>query len=355
MKKLFIGMIIITALLMFILGVTPQVARMQAEVVCEQDVIVQTDESLSTIASRLYGDVLAFPAIVEATNAKAATDNSYTRIDNANLVEPGSKLCAPSQTDAQAILSRIGPAGISVMTAGPEVDRIGFPEGYQEWTIFYEFDRPQNQTARVIYANEAATLVKPGQPFFPYGSVLVMESYRTQKDENGNILLNENGHYVRDELTGIFVMRKEPGFGAKYGDRMNGEWEYIAYRPDGTTLVAPENTLACAACHIEASQGNDWVFGIHRFFGETMPEPAENEVRAVDYTFQPETLTVKVGTEVRWISQDVIFHSVTAVDGSFSGALRPSQGFSYTFEQPGVFEYFSAFYPSMKGKIEVVE
>jgi nucleoid-associated protein YgaU len=50
----------------------------QAEVVCEQDIVVQADDWLSKIADKVYGDVLAFPAIVEATNAKAAVDSSYT-------------------------------------------------------------------------------------------------------------------------------------------------------------------------------------------------------------------------------------------------------------------------------------
>ena len=142
----------------------------------------------------------------------------------------------------------------------PSEDRVGFPEGYQDsFTILYEFDRPDNGTARVIYANDVAASVSqqafmpaasvaPGEPF-PYGSVLVMEVYRTQRDEDGNVMLDENGRYVRDELFGLFVMRKEPGFGVKYGAQRNGEWEYVAYRPDGTILTPPEATFACASCH----------------------------------------------------------------------------------------------------------
>jgi plastocyanin len=345
MKKFIIALLAITGMLILMLGLMPRPAFTQgAEIVCEQDAVVQEGDTLSLIASSVYSDALAFPVIVEATNAMAATDDSYTLIDNPNVVEVGSKLCLPSPADAQTLLAEIA-----------KMDRIGFPEGYQEnFSIFYEFDRPQNGSARVIYANDIATSVQPGQPF-PYGSILAMEVYRTQRDESGKVLLDENGRFVRDELSGLFTMRKEPGFGTKYGDRRNGEWEYVAYRPDGTILTPPENTLACAACHIEASEGKDWVFGIDRFFGVETPEAGENEVIVADYTFQPETLTVKVGTEVRWVSRDVVFHSVTASDGSFSGALRPSQSFSQKFEQPGVFEYFSAFYPTVKGKIEVVE
>jgi plastocyanin len=252
----------------------------------------------------------------------------------------------------------------------PDVDRVGFPEGYQEsFELFYEFDRPDNNTARVIYANELAASVtsedfeavpvESGKPF-PYGSILVMDVYRTQRDEAGNVVLDENGRFVRDELSGIFVMRKEPGFGAKYGHQRNGEWEYMAYRPDGSVLTPPERTIACAACHVEASQGRDWVFGAHRFFASsegTVPTgPGENEVILEDYTFKSNVITVPVGTEVTWTSQDVVFHTVTAGDWAFnSGMLRPNASFRHTFEVPGEYEYICAIHPSMHGAVVVTE
>lgn len=354
MKKLYF-VVSFVVLIVLATALTPAHLVAQTEVTCEQDVMVQADDSLSSLAGKFYGDPLAFRAIAEATNSKAATDNSYATINNLNVLEVGWKLCIPSSEDAQTILNSLGPDATQPTTVDPTVDRVGFPEGYQDnFTVFYEFDRAQNGTARVVYANEAAASVQPGQPF-PYGSELVMEVYRTQKDDAGNVLLDENGRFVRDQLFGLFAMRKEPGFGVKYGEQRNGEWEYVAYRPDGSILVPPENTQGCAACHVEASEGRDWVFGIQRFFGEETPQPGENEVIVVDYQFVPETLTVKVGTEVKWTSHDVVFHSVTASDESFSGALRPNQSFSHTFEEPGVFEYFTAFYPSSKGTIEVVE
>ncbi|MGH2543425.1 MAG: cytochrome P460 family protein [Ardenticatenaceae bacterium] len=252
----------------------------------------------------------------------------------------------------------------------PDVDRVGLPEDYQNaFTLFYEFDRPDNRTARVVYANDEATSitqetieaasVQPDEPF-PYGSILVMEVYRTQRDEEGNVVLDENGRFTRDELSGIFVMRKEPGFGAKYGAQRNGEWEYTAYRADGTPLVPPEATGSCAGCHVEAGQGRDWVFGAHRFLagaeGVAPPELEANQVGAVDYTFTPDALTVPVGTEVTWTSQDVVFHSVTASQpDAFSSVLRPGGRFAFTFEEPGTFDYFCAIHPSMRGQVVATE
>ncbi|HEX9924738.1 MAG TPA: cupredoxin domain-containing protein [Anaerolineae bacterium] len=106
---------------------------------------------------------------------------------------------------------------------------------------------------------------------------------------------------------------------------------------------------------MEAGLGKDWVFGIHRFFKDTStPQVTESEVNVTDYTFQQNNLTIKVGTEVKWLGNDVIMHTITASDLSFSGALRPKGSFSHKFEQPGVYEYVCGIHPSMKGRVEVV-
>jgi basic membrane protein A len=94
-------MIVFTALLF---SLAPQPALAQDSVACDSDVIVQADDWLSKLADKFYGDVLAFPAIFEATNRKAETDSSYATIADANIIEIGWKLCVPSATDAEAIL-----------------------------------------------------------------------------------------------------------------------------------------------------------------------------------------------------------------------------------------------------------
>ena len=241
--------------------------------------------------------------------------------------------------------------------APPELDRVGFPTDYQsDYSVFYEFDRPDNKSARVIYANDAASAVQEGQPF-PFGSILVMEVHRTLKDDNGAVVLDENDRYTREDLFGLFVMRKEAGYGAKYGDFRNGDWEYVAYRPDGSVLVPPQNTNGCASCHMEAGQGKDWVFGTPRHFGvdNAALEMPENSVNVVDYAFATPTITVTVGSEVTWVNNDVVMHTVTADDFSFgSGALRPQATFSHTFEEVGVFDYRCTIHSSMRGQVVVV-
>lgn len=75
---------------------------------CTDTYVVQADDWLSKIADRYLGDVLAYPAIVDATNAAANSDDTFTAIRNADLIEVGQKLCVPSAEEAQASLGEIG-------------------------------------------------------------------------------------------------------------------------------------------------------------------------------------------------------------------------------------------------------
>ena len=52
-----------------------------------QEYVVQADDWLSKIAEKEYGDLLAYPSIVEATNAKAVEDDSFAVIDNPDVTQ----------------------------------------------------------------------------------------------------------------------------------------------------------------------------------------------------------------------------------------------------------------------------
>lgn len=94
---------LLSILLLMALALTlaPNQTFAQGDVVCDSDVTVQADDWLSKIADKFYGNPLAYPAIVDATNNKATVDNSYNAIDNPDVIEPGWKLCVPSVEDAQ--------------------------------------------------------------------------------------------------------------------------------------------------------------------------------------------------------------------------------------------------------------
>ena len=114
MKKFLSILLVLAFALSFTSHVVSAAPVLQA-VACEQDVVVQADDWLSKLSDKFYGDVLAFPVIVEATNQQNAVDDSYANITNPDIIEPGWKLCIPSAADAEAFLG----AGESMMAAAP--------------------------------------------------------------------------------------------------------------------------------------------------------------------------------------------------------------------------------------------
>jgi rhodanese-related sulfurtransferase len=71
-------------------------------IMCAEEYIVHADDWLSKLADKFYGDMLLFPAIAEATNQMHATDDSFAKIVNPNLIEPGWKLCIPLAEDIES-------------------------------------------------------------------------------------------------------------------------------------------------------------------------------------------------------------------------------------------------------------
>jgi plastocyanin len=253
------------------------------------------------------------------------------------------------------------PEPTATLAPAPTEDRIGYPAGYQDtYHLMYVFDRPDNVQVRVICGNDLAATAQQGEPL-PYGSILLMETWRAKRDESGAPVLDAEGHFIREALTGVFMMKKEQGFGEAYQEQRSGEWEYVAYRPEGSELTPPERTNACSACHQTAIEENDFVFRLGQIFdpegASTPPEVGENEVSIFDYTFMPGTIEVTAGTTVTWVNNDVIVHTVTASDGSFdSGPIQQGETFSFTFEEAGEFEYTSSASRNITpGTIVVVE
>ena len=69
--------------------------------------VVLKDDWLSKIALKYYGDMFAYPLIVEATNAKAAEDDGFALIENPDSIEVGQKLWIPTTTSAATASRRL--------------------------------------------------------------------------------------------------------------------------------------------------------------------------------------------------------------------------------------------------------
>ncbi|MCV7177292.1 cupredoxin domain-containing protein [Mycolicibacterium sphagni] len=88
----------------------------------------------------------------------------------------------------------------------------------------------------------------------------------------------------------------------------------------------------------------------------TAPAPpvAGTAVNITNFAFTPATLTVKVGDTVTWTNKDEEPHTVVANDGSFhSPGLDGNATYSFTFANPGSFDYICSIHPFMHGTVVV--
>lgn len=96
-KLLFLTALLLTGLLAPRVQAAPPAQAPEGEVYT-----VQAGDWLSRIAEKYYGDILAYPRIVEATNDRAAEDDTFSPIDNPDRIEVGQKLWIPQTTEAAA-------------------------------------------------------------------------------------------------------------------------------------------------------------------------------------------------------------------------------------------------------------
>jgi plastocyanin len=86
----------------------------------------------------------------------------------------------------------------------------------------------------------------------------------------------------------------------------------------------------------------------------TLAATSPNTVEISSSSFQPNLITVPVGTTVTWINRDTKDQTVTSMSKAFdSGNIASGAQFTNTFSNPGTYDYYSTINPSMKGKVIV--
>ena len=85
------------------------------------------------------------------------------------------------------------------------------------------------------------------------------------------------------------------------------------------------------------------------------PARAEEVVIKIEnFTFNPDAVTIKAGTTIKWTNDDDIPHSVVEAETKFrSKPIDSGETFEMTFTNPGEVNYFCGLHPHMKGKITV--
>ena len=90
-------------------------------------------------------------------------------------------------------------------------------------------------------------------------------------------------------------------------------------------------------------------------WAQNAPQASADASSIDNFTFTPQTLTVKAGTTVTWTNKDDIPHGIASDNNAFkrSPALDTDDSYSFTFTTPGTYQYFCYVHPFMKGTIVV--
>ena len=154
--------------------------------------------------------------------------------------------------------------GMAPSATAPRTENGAFPAQYAAtFETLGAALADKNALVTTTYANSLAASVRNiGQIPYPDGAVIVMEYALSLKDGEGELLRDSHGALRKGEVVRVDVMRRGRGFGAPYGDKRAGEWEFSSYRRDGSTLIPPVNGVDCAACHRNAGADKDFVFRV---------------------------------------------------------------------------------------------
>jgi plastocyanin len=81
---------------------------------------------------------------------------------------------------------------------------------------------------------------------------------------------------------------------------------------------------------------------------------ATTEVTISNFKFGPQTMTVPVGTTVKWTNRDSAPHDVASTTGVFrSPRLNNGGTYQYTFTKAGDYPYYCTIHPSMRATVKV--
>lgn len=95
------------------------------------------------------------------------------------------------------------------------------------------------------------------------------------------------------------------------------------------------------------------AFAVLNFAFSTAAAAENHQIPIARYAYVPATMTVRVGDVVTWTNQDEASHDVAG--GTFrSPMLAQGQSWSFTFTQPGTFDYICSVHPDMRAQIVVL-
>jgi plastocyanin len=160
-------------------------------------------------------------------------------------------------------------------------------------------------------------------------------------------------------MVGIPQYREEQAMGH---EEISSQSENVARRPE--TMRLTRRAVAGGAIAVMCGGAALWASGA--FSGAAGPAAAaaqmgaspaapNPQVNIAHFAFTPQVLTVPVGTEVVWMNQDNVQHTVTSDDETafVSSLLGRGDTFLHRFDEAGIFPYHCSVHPTMTAQVVV--
>lgn len=151
-----------------------------------------------------------------------------------------------------------------VVLAGGNPEFVNFPEGYQDSFKHYSTqNRQNNKQVADMYANETA-VNSAASGNLAEGSVIVMEIYKTEENEDGERVTGPDGVFKKAGLAAVAVMEKRSDWDESFSpEERAGDWGFALYDSSG---MPKDNDLNCASCHKPLSN-QDFMFSFPKLTG----------------------------------------------------------------------------------------
>lgn len=196
-KKPFVVGLTLTLLMAWVLF--PAMAQKSTE--CQLEYTVQSGDWLSKISEKYLGDVLAYPVIVEATNAQ--TDERFADIANPDLIEPGWLLCIPGTAGDQQPENTPPVDGLDIDPSQIRLDTQGLPYSWQAVTVPgtpYDQSQPPGPKGLPEHIEILFGVTNPAdrQHSDPIMYIIPVDTYRLLWEEGGNDAVTREMNQIYD-------------------------------------------------------------------------------------------------------------------------------------------------------------
>jgi len=134
----------------------------------------------------------------------------------------------------------VGPSKKSLMT---------FPRDFPKGFVLYNTTNKEEEGAvsKSFVNTVGLAAVKAGKPL-PDGTIILVVNYAAKLDANKKPVLEKDGSWAVDKITGYGGMEAKAGWGKDIPELLrNATWNYGIFAPDKT--ARPINQAACLACH----------------------------------------------------------------------------------------------------------